>query len=341
MGGTVSRSRLGALTASLLAVSINCGSRESPPPPPPPPVEAPTPAPAPSPDSPGPVQIEMKDVRLHVDDGIVLDVRSLRGEMVSTVRGQPPVFDDPRSYILHLATADIVADTGSLATLMNRHVFGYDDAPLKDLEISVDEGRLKQTGKMKKGVWLPFSTKATVFATPDGRLGLHTESVKALHLPATKLLDLFGLSLEDLVGLEKRRGVEIQGRRRDPRAGPRAAAAGDARPPGARGDRGQRPAPRVRHARRPRAGGAHAARSEGETLRVLLRIDHPFRQADDDRRRPAAHRRRRARSCSTSSRPTTTRSSSPATRRTRRRRGSRPTCRTTTDLKGDDRVPRA
>ena len=207
----MSRTTLGVLTASLLTVSINCGSRESaPPPPPPPPVEAPTPAPAATAAPPGPVQIEMKDVRLHVDDGIVLDVRSLRGEMVSTVRGQPPLFDDPRSYILHLATADIVADTGSLATLMNRHVFGYDDAPLKDLELSVDEGRLKQTGKMKKGVWLPFSTKATVFATPDGRLGLHTESVKALHVPATKLLDLFGLSLEDVVGLEKRRGVEIK-----------------------------------------------------------------------------------------------------------------------------------
>jgi hypothetical protein len=156
------------------------------------------------------VQIEMKGVQLHVDDGIVLDVRSLRGEMVSTVRGQPPVFDDPRSYILQLATADIVADTASLSTLLNRHVFGYEDAPLKDLELSIDEGKLKQEGKMKKGVWVPFSTKATVFATPDGRLGLHTESVKALHLPATKLLDLFGLSLEDLVGIEKRRGVEIK-----------------------------------------------------------------------------------------------------------------------------------
>lgn len=200
---------LSALTASLLAVSINCGSREAPPAPPPP-VEAAPPAPVPAQTPYGPVQIEMKDVRLHVDDGIVLDVRSLRGEMVSTVHGQPPVFDDPRSYVLNLSSADIVADMASLATLMNRHVFGYEDAPLKDLELSIDDGKLKQAGKMKKGVWLPFSTKATVFATPDGRLGLHTESVKALHLPATKLLDLFGLSLEDLVGLEKRRGIEIK-----------------------------------------------------------------------------------------------------------------------------------
>ena len=42
---------------------------------------------------------------------------------------------------------------------------------------------------MHKGVWLPFSMKATVGATPDGRLRLHTESVSALGIPATKLLD--------------------------------------------------------------------------------------------------------------------------------------------------------
>src|SRR5262245_14856513 len=171
----MSRPTLGVLIASLLAISINCGSGDAPPPAPAPP-EPPPPATSP-PETPRPVQIEMKGVQLHVDDGIVLEVRSLRGEMVPTVRGQPPVFDDPRSYILQLATADIVADTASLSTLLNRHVFGYEDAPLKDLEISVDEGKLKQEGKMKKGVWLPFSTRATVYATPDGRLGLHTESV--------------------------------------------------------------------------------------------------------------------------------------------------------------------
>ena len=37
------------------------------------------------PASPPNVQIEMKNVRLHIADGIVLDIRSLRGVMVSRV----------------------------------------------------------------------------------------------------------------------------------------------------------------------------------------------------------------------------------------------------------------
>ena len=44
-----------------------------------------------------PVQIEMKNVRLWADEGIVLDVRALRGEMVSKVAGEPPVFDNQQS----------------------------------------------------------------------------------------------------------------------------------------------------------------------------------------------------------------------------------------------------
>ena len=48
----------------------------------------------------------MKNLQLHVDDGIVLNVRSLRGEMVSKTQA-PPLFDDPSSYQLRVFTGDL------------------------------------------------------------------------------------------------------------------------------------------------------------------------------------------------------------------------------------------
>src|SRR5688572_24126517 len=81
----------GACLMTVVALLVGCGSREASPP------AADTPAapPAAAPRaSAAPVQIEMKNVRLHMDDGIVLNVRDLRGEMVSQAQG-PPVFDDP------------------------------------------------------------------------------------------------------------------------------------------------------------------------------------------------------------------------------------------------------
>jgi len=156
------------------------------------------------------VQLEMKNVRLHVDDGIVLDVTRLRGVMVSRTAGSHPVFDDQRSYVLHVQTASMSMDVVSLQQLMNRHVFAYEGSPLKDLTVEADAPRLKLKGKLHKGVDVPFSTTASVSVTPDGRLKLHSESMKALGVPAKGLLDLFGLELDDVMNLKKRRGVEVE-----------------------------------------------------------------------------------------------------------------------------------
>ena len=68
----------------------------------------------------------MRNVRLHVDTGIVLWVARLRGLMVSRSAGAPPVFDNQRSCVVKLQSAELSIDMASLQNLMNRHVFGYD-----------------------------------------------------------------------------------------------------------------------------------------------------------------------------------------------------------------------
>jgi hypothetical protein len=156
------------------------------------------------------VQIEMRRVRLHVDDGIVLDIDRLRGVMVSRSSDTPPVFDDQRSYVLRLESATLAIDTASLQNLLNRHVFAYDGAPLKKLAVRSNGRKLELKGTLHKGIDLPFSTVASVSATNDGLLRFHTESLKALGVPAKGLLELFGLELDDLVDLKKRRGVDVQ-----------------------------------------------------------------------------------------------------------------------------------
>jgi hypothetical protein len=156
------------------------------------------------------VQIEMKNVRLHVASGVTLDVTGLRGTMISRTAG-PPVFDDQRSYVLELDTASLSMTIASLQTLMTNHVFAAPGAPLRDIKLGVDGDRLKMSGKLHKGIDVPFSTKASVRASPDGRLQFHTESMKAIGIPAKGLLDLFGLKLDDLVNLKNQRGVAIDG----------------------------------------------------------------------------------------------------------------------------------
>ena len=154
----------------------------------------------------------MRNVRLHLADDIVLDVRSLQGQMISRAPGEPPVFDDSQSYVVQLTAAETAIDMVNLANLMNHHVFGYDNAPLSDLKLSVDDkGRLEQKGRIHKGVTLPFSMKAAVGASPDGRMRLDAQSIKVAGMPAKGLLDFIGVSLEDMVKLREERGVEVEG----------------------------------------------------------------------------------------------------------------------------------
>src|SRR3984893_9971204 len=48
----------------------------------------------------GAVRVEMKNVNLHVSEGVVLAIHSLRGALLRTVKNRPPVFDDKESSVL-------------------------------------------------------------------------------------------------------------------------------------------------------------------------------------------------------------------------------------------------
>jgi hypothetical protein len=156
------------------------------------------------------VQLEMRNVRLHMDEGIVLDVRRLRGIMTSRSAGTPPIFDDQNSYIIQLQTAQMSMDMTSLQNLMNRYAFAYDGSPLKDLVLAADGTRIRMKGKLHKGVDVPISTTASVSATSDGQMRLHVESMKAVGIPAKGLLGIFGLKLNDVVDIKNRRGIDVQ-----------------------------------------------------------------------------------------------------------------------------------
>ncbi len=75
--------------------------------------------------------VEMRHVRLHLADDIVLDVAALDGEFISQAAGMPPVFDDPKSYTLRLRTADLAMDAASLTALIAR-ALGSGSAPIRD-----------------------------------------------------------------------------------------------------------------------------------------------------------------------------------------------------------------
>jgi hypothetical protein len=159
----------------------------------------------------GAVGIQIQNVDLRFTRDVVLGVRALRGELERTKPAVPVTFDDSNSFVVDVDSAEIHISMESLTGLMNEYVFGYDGAPIKNISVKVENGRLVQTGTLKKGVELPFRVEGSLSVTADGRVRVHAEKIKVEHLPVTTLLHLLGENLEKLIRENPGRGVEVEG----------------------------------------------------------------------------------------------------------------------------------
>jgi hypothetical protein len=158
-----------------------------------------------------PVQAQFRHVNFHVDNGVILRIRSLRGELVSTGKDTSPRFDDARSFVVKIYSAEIGITTDHLADLLNRYVLAYDGAPLRKISISAQGNRLKQKGILMKGAPIPFEVEGTLSPTAEGLIAFHVGRIKSGPLPVKGLMDLLGVKLADLININQQRGLGVQG----------------------------------------------------------------------------------------------------------------------------------
>ena len=158
-----------------------------------------------------PIRAAIRNVHLRVDEAVVLEIRGLTGTLESTRPGEVPFFDDPESFRIRIEGAEVAMSPESLAGLLNGHVFAYDGAPLADLTVEITEdGRVRQSGTLRKAGGVPFTMTGAISATPDGDVQLEPEEISAAGLPVERLLDLFGVELSDLINTREDLGVRIE-----------------------------------------------------------------------------------------------------------------------------------
>ena len=146
----------------------------------------------------------------HLTNDIALHIRSLRGRFVAQGTRQAPYLDDPSSYSVTVDHGEVAVDLASLNALMTRAL--DDHSNVRGLPISIDgEGNLRQKGTVRKGIPVPFDVKANVSPTPDGRIRIHSESVKGFGLPVNPLLKAFSVKMDDLFKVDPGRGVVVDG----------------------------------------------------------------------------------------------------------------------------------
>jgi hypothetical protein len=154
------------------------------------------------------VKTEMRNVKFHLTDRAAAQLQVLSGELWPTGKNEMPDFDDKTSFEMRIVNGKVSISPQALGNILNTHVFARGDAPLKDLTVAIEKDRLVIRGKLHSKGDLPFETAGNLSVTPDGRLRMETEKVKALHLPVKGVLGLFGIDLAKLINTSKIVGMD-------------------------------------------------------------------------------------------------------------------------------------
>jgi hypothetical protein len=157
-----------------------------------------------------PVQVEMQHVDLHVTRDVVLHVRHLRGQFVPAAGRQLPYLDAQQSYSVAVDSGEVAIDIASLNALMTR-TLGDGRSNIEKLRVSIDGGVLRQKGVIDSKINIPFSSKSSVAATPDGRIRISTTSVKGFGIPIKPVMKLFGLKMDEMVRIDPGHGIVADG----------------------------------------------------------------------------------------------------------------------------------
>jgi hypothetical protein len=155
------------------------------------------------------VKTEMRNVLFHFTDTAAARIDTLSGELVPTGKYDMPVFDDKKSFEVRVTSAKISITPEALGEILNSFVFAKTDAPLRDVSVEIDKDKLVIKGKLNSKGFIPFQTSGTLHVTPDGRLSIHTEKLKALHVPVKGMMNLFGVDLANVVNTSKIDGLEV------------------------------------------------------------------------------------------------------------------------------------
>jgi hypothetical protein len=155
------------------------------------------------------VEVDMRNVDLHITPQIDLEVRHLRGRFVAVGARPAPYLDDPSSYTVTVDTGEVAVGLPSLNAIVNR-ALERGRSNVRRVEISVDDkGQLRQKGVVKKGINVPFDMKASVGVTADGLIRIHTESVKGFGVPVNPLLKVLRVKTADLIRVDPGHGIRV------------------------------------------------------------------------------------------------------------------------------------
>ena len=148
----------------------------------------------------GSVRLSVHNVKYRFAENVSVQINNLSGAVVPIGQHAVPVVDDKDSFKVRIDSAEVAMSLQDLANLVNQFVFGRPGSQLSGISVATTgKGHLKVKGRLKDRGGLPFETEGALVPTPDGKLRLHADRVKALKIPVKGLMDAFGIEVDNVI----------------------------------------------------------------------------------------------------------------------------------------------
>lgn len=142
----------------------------------------------------------IKNTNFRFVDNIGFYITDLIVNLTPNDSRQPGIFDDPTSFHLTPIKGTAILDGAKLEALLNKHVFAFKGATLRNIKVKTSKNTLALFGQMnRKGVWVPFAMKGGLKLSDGHILTYSPWSVMVDKQDATKVLVAANVELDELL----------------------------------------------------------------------------------------------------------------------------------------------
>ena len=145
----------------------------------------------------------VKNTNFRIVDNIGFYIPDLVVKATPNEEGAPVVFDDPASFSLTPLKGSVVLDSGKLEALLNKQVFAFKGATLRNIKVKTAKNILTLSGQMiRKGLWVPFVLKGDIKLSEGHILNYTPWAVIVDNQDATKVLEAANVAIDELLTVD-------------------------------------------------------------------------------------------------------------------------------------------
>lgn len=145
----------------------------------------------------------LKNINFRIFGKIGYKAESLIVSAHAKNPSHPVIMDDPQSFDLTVMSGKVIVSGELLTELMNTHVFNFEGAPLRNLQVQTKPDLLVMAGQMNRhGKWVPFTMEGALSVVDNETLAFTPTNTLIEGKAANAMLEAANINLDEVITLK-------------------------------------------------------------------------------------------------------------------------------------------